>query len=141
MGGVSVKKTKYRVWLLLTVLWTGLIFLQSALPFDTSRTESSGLLAFVQIFLPWMSHNMLRKAAHFIEFCVLGVFMSTTFRYMRNYILIKPLFFTLAVALCDESIQLFSPGRAAAVQDVWLDFSGAVFGALIVWLIYKLRRK
>lgn len=136
-----MKKTKYRVWLILTVLWTGLIFLQSALPADSSRTESAGLLAFVRVFLPWMSHNMLRKAAHFVEFGVLGFFMSKTFRHLRNYILLKPLFFTLLVALCDETVQLFSPGRSASVQDVWLDFSGAALGALLVWLIYKLRRK
>ncbi|MEG1550746.1 MAG: VanZ family protein, partial [Oscillospiraceae bacterium] len=40
----------------------------------------------------------------------------------------------LAIAVVDEAIQIFS-GRGPAVQDVILDFCGALVGVLLVLLI------
>lgn len=136
----GVKKSKFRVWLVLTLLWLGLIFLHSSMPADASNAESSGLLAVVRTVLPWMTHAMLRKVAHFIEFSVLGIFMTGMFRYASRFILLKPLAFTLVTALCDETLQLFVAGRSGRITDIWLDFSGAVCGTLITWLIFKLRK-
>lgn len=44
------------------------------------------------------------------------------------------------IAFLDETIQIFS-GRGPMIQDVWLDLSGAVCGALLILLICFLRRK
>lgn len=38
----------------------------------------------------------------------------------------------LLVALVDESIQIWSPGRAAMIQDVWIDMAGFVIGGLLL---------
>lgn len=48
----------------------------------------------------------------------------------------------LATAVCDETIQLNVEGRAGMITDVLLDFSGVIFGTLImlfIFLIYKKR--
>ena len=34
-------------------------------------------------------------------------------------------------AMTDETIQLFSPGRASRVADVWIDFAGLLTGLLL----------
>lgn len=47
---------------------------------------------------------------------------------------------TLA-ALCDETIQLFVPGRSGQIADVWLDTAGCLTGALLTLLIFRLCRK
>ena len=48
------------------------------------------------------------------------------------------LFIDVMAGLTDETLQHFSPGRAAEVADVWLDAAGFIAGAVIVaavWLI------
>ena len=47
---------------------------------------------------------------------------------------------TLA-ALCDETIQLFVPGRSGQITDVWLDTAGYLTGALLTLLLFRLCRK
>lgn len=44
-------------------------------------------------------------------------------------------------ALCDETIQLFVPGRSGRIADVWLDTAGYLTGALLTLLIFRLCRK
>jgi len=43
--------------------------------------------------------------------------------------------------MTDETIQAFTPGRNCALSDVWLDAAGALTGAVLLWLIFKLRKK
>ncbi len=136
-----MKRNRLRLWGILTALCVAMIFLQSALPASASHTESTGVLAFVQSLLPWVTHNLLRKAAHFTEFLLFGFALTKTFRYAKNFYLLKPLAFGLLTALCDETLQLYIPGRSGQITDVWVDFAGALTGALLVWLFYKLRRK
>lgn len=136
-----MKRTAFRVWVLLALLWIALIFVHSYLPASKSRAESGSVLVWVQTILPWMTHSLLRKLAHFAEFAMLGVFLTGAFYRAKNYTLLKPLAFALLIALCDETIQLFSEGRAGMLRDVWLDLSGAVFGTILMWLIFRLRKK
>ena len=105
-----MKKRSFRIYLILTLFWTAGIFLHSAMPAAASNAESGGVLAVVQMILPWITHGVLRKAAHFLEFA-------------------------------DETIQSFTPGRNCALSDVWLDAAGALTGAVLLWLIFKLRKK
>ena len=44
-------------------------------------------------------------------------------------------------ALCDETIQLFVPGRSGQITDVWLDTAGYLTGALLTLLLFFLCRK
>ena len=135
-----MKKFKFRTYLVLTLVWLGMIFLQAFLPSDASYGESRAVLSIVHEVLPGVSHRLLRLAAHFIEFFVLGIFMTNTFRCARHFNLFKPLFFTLVAATCDETIKRFAAGRTPQIDDIWLDFLGAAVGVLIVWAISRLRK-
>lgn len=134
-------KKKSIHWLIPSLLWLALIFAHSAMPAELSHGESTGLLALVQRILPWLSHHALRKLAHFGEFAVLGLLVTGFFRQIRGFRLIRPLGACLVSALTDETIQLFVVGRSGQIGDVWLDFSGAVFGAVLMWLIFRICRK
>ena len=136
-----MKRRSFRIYLILTLFWTAGIFLHSAMPAAASNAESGGLLAVVQMILPWITHGVLRKAAHFLEFAVLGILLTGTFHGARNFTLAKPMLFAVLTAMTDETIQSFTPGRNCALSDVWLDAAGALTGAVLLWLIFKLRKK
>lgn len=136
-----MKKKAFWIWLLLTVLWIGVIFWHSSRVAADSDAESLGLLYYVQMILPWMTNNLLRKCGHFAEFAVLGVFMTGTIRQLRNFILLKPIACAAFIALCDETLQRFVPGRSGNVRDLWIDLGGIVFGTLLAWLFFRLRKK
>ena len=136
-----MKKKRVWLWMLLTFLWAGLIFWHSSRNAELSDGESLGLLFYIQKILPWMTNNLLRKLAHFGEFAVLGLLLTGTFYNAKGFRLLKPIFFGLLTALCDETIQLFVPGRNGNVRDLWIDLSGVAVGTLFLWLIFKLRKK
>jgi VanZ family protein len=86
---------------------------------------------------------LLRKLAHFTEFAALGaelLFLAAVNRKSGFQTASNCAFASLLVALTDETIQLIS-GRNSQVLDVLLDFSGALTGILIAWLIYRLIKK
>ena len=58
-----MKRRSFRIYLILTLFWTAGIFLHSAMPAAASNAESGGVLAVVQMILPWITHGVLRKAA------------------------------------------------------------------------------
>ena len=131
-------------WLLLVVVLTAVIFVNSSLP----ATESGKLSGFVAQFVAQLSQllditlkgdveHTIRKLAHFLEFACLGLLWCKTFASFRvsnrtstGYILLL----CLLTAVTDEYIQLFSPGREGRVMDVLLDFSGAS----CAWLWYRI---
>ena len=131
-------------WLLLVVVLTAVIFVNSSLP----ATESGKLSGFVAQFVAQLSRllditlkgdveHTIRKLAHFLEFACLGLLWCKTFASFRvsnrtstGYILLL----CLLTAVTDEYIQLFSLGREGRVMDVLLDFSGAA----CAWLWYRI---
>lgn len=78
--------------------------------------------------------TMLRKMAHFIEFFLLGAELMLLTRLVSRPRVQSLFFFTLASAVCDESLQIFSD-RTSSVRDVLLDFSGALCGMAVMWLL------
>ena len=136
-----MKKRRFRIWLLLSCLWLVVIFGHSSMPAAASNAESLGFLAVIQTVIPWMTNQLLRKLGHFTEFAVLGVFVTGAFRNAKNFTLFKPLGLCLFTAVCDETLQLFIAGRSGNVRDIWIDFSGALLGTLLTWLVYKLRKR
>ena len=131
-------------WLLLVVVLTAVIFVNSSLP----ATESGKLSGFVAQFVAQLSQllditlkgdveHTIRKLAHFLEFACLGLLWCKTFASFRvsnrtstGYILLL----CLLTAVTDEYIQLFSLGREGRVMDVLLDFSGAA----CAWMWYRI---
>ena len=132
-----MKKKAFWVWLTLTVLWIAVIFWHSSRVAAASDAESLGLLYYVQKIFPWMTNNLLRKCGHFAEFTILGVFMTGMFRHLPNFLLLKPIACAAFISLCDETLQLFIPGRSGNVRDLWIDLGGVVFGALILYLLLR----
>ena len=101
-----------------------------------------------------VTDHLVRKLAHFAEYAVLGALLllltAVGFR-VRLQTVVNCLFFLMAAALTDETIQMFSDGRSSQLTDVWLDFSGALAGILVglfclalcrmCWLLYKHRNE
>lgn len=90
-----------------------------------------------------VTEHFVRKAAHFCEFGLLGCELMLLF-WLRSGVhfqnLCNAAFAALLSAVTDETIQIFS-GRGSQVQDVVLDFSGALTGILLVSLIISLIEK
>lgn len=136
-----MKHYKFRTFLILTLLWLAMVLLQAVLPGDTSYAESNGVLALANVIFPWLTHSVLRRAAHFIEYFLLGFLMTGTFCYARKFTILKPMFFCLFTALCDETIKIFIVDRLAQISDIWVDGAGAMTGILLMWLISAIKRR
>ena len=131
---------KKRILSLLIAGNLALIWGNSLMTGVSSDAVSGGLLAFLGRFLPVLltetGHTLLRKAAHFSEFALLGLLYGTRHRLAAGATPPHLMGFGLAVACIDETIQIFTPGRASSLIDVWIDTSGFALGIAIVYLIY-----
>ena len=136
-----MKHYKFRTFLILTLLWLAMVLLQAFLPGDASYAESNGVLALANVIFPWLTHSVLRRAAHFIEYFLLGFLMTGTFCYARKFTIFKPMFFCLFTALCDETIKIFAVDRLAQISDIWVDGAGAMAGILLMWLISAIKKR
>lgn len=121
--------------------WLLVIWGHSCLPAAQSGAESGALLVVVQDLLPWMTDHVLRKCAHFAEYAVLGALAAAALHTSAHFSWPRALLPGPFAALCDETIQLFVPGRSGRIADVWLDTAGYLTGALLTLLIFRLCRK
>ena len=126
-------KTRRVLFTVLTVLWIAVIWGHSLMPADLSKQESGGLLSLLIQYLPWLTDHIIRKAAHFTEYAILGALLFGATKGGRRSPAFPPLAGILT-AMTDESIQLFSDGRSGQVTDVWLDFAGF----LLLWGLLQL---
>ncbi len=108
-----------------------------------SEAISKNLLGFIVEFIgKFISHNTLRKLAHFTEFAALGFCLAGaihfTFGKRRLYI---PLIPSVLYAISDEVHQYFVPERACRIFDVFVDSAGSTVGILVflgfIFLIAK----
>jgi len=80
-----------------------------------------------------LNNFMLRKAAHFTEYLILGFFLAkalasgASLRYAFHYALLAGIIY----AGLDEFHQYFVPGRAMLFCDVMLDSAGVLCGDAI----------
>ena len=134
--------SKYGKWVLtaLCAFWCLVIFSFSLSPAEASAETSGEVLGFYHNFqksfpfLPTLTGRTVRKMAHFMEFLVLGVLASATFRvhgFSHGWLMAPAS--VLLVATADEIIQIFVPGRGPHVRDVLLDFAGGVCGILLFY--------
>ncbi len=136
------RKVLSAVLICLCIATVAFIWGNSMLDRETSSNVSGSLLAAIEpiirlIGIESEGDRWLRKLAHFTEFGALGaelLFLAAVKGSLRFQAASNCAFVTLLVALTDETIQLAS-GRGSQVQDVLLDFSGALTGILIAWLI------
>lgn len=137
-----MKSKKKRIALCACLLAVNLAFIwgNSALPGDMSGQISGGLLASLKDifpFLGFLGEFVLRKLGHFSEFTCLGLLLSWLAVLLGQrgfYAFALPLLGGILTACADETIQLFSPGRASSLIDVWIDVSGVCTGILLLRL-------
>ena len=104
-----------------------------------SSERSENLLSIIIAYIgQFVSHNLLRKIAHFCEFAALGFFTAGGFRFtLKNAKFYYPLIACALYAVSDEIHQFFVPGRACRIFDVFIDSCGALFG-IAVFLLFNL---
>lgn len=91
-----------------------------------SRT---GIRVDIEIF-----HALIRMGGHVIQYFIFGyISLWVILIYHLKW---YNIFRTMYVMILDETIQLFTPGRAAEVFDIFLDIIG-VFLAVLFFLITK----
>ncbi len=150
-----MSKTKHKKFLqilliLLTVSVIIFIFSNSRENAADSSSRSQQITRFINyalhsVNIPWkVSEHMVRKAAHFLEYALLGFFVALTAasftakKLLRGVIAFPA---CLAVAVIDENIQRFSSGRTPSKLDVLIDFCGSSFGicfalGILIWVLY-----
>lgn len=145
MMKTRIYKDKSHLWLTLIFLMTLVIWINSLLSADVSSTQSGFITNIVAFVLQMFNINIsdeflsswIRTSAHFGEFYVLGIFWG-------YYLLStdKPLKFVIfaiiITAFLDESIQLFSEGRAFEIFDIGIDGLGGLFSLFYFSVIRKL---
>lgn len=81
----------------------------------------------------------VRKMAHFTLYFILGILLYYTFICfgLPKKSVIVVLLLCLIYTLSDEYHQLFSIGRSAKLSDCLIDFSGAICGCTLEFMIFK----
>ena len=138
---------KSKTLLIIGILINIFIWTNSLMPSNLSSSQS-GLIVnliypvFKNVFDVNTFTTVVRKLAHFTEFMFLAIIFSYYFKSIniKNPYLIT-MIYGIMVAIIDEAIQLFIPGRAGLITDVLIDFSGVITGVLVVFIISKIRLK
>lgn len=152
-----IHRNKLKIYILLTLLWSALIFSFSLQPADASGEVSSGFGEWlIETFVPGLQddlealpeeqyeflHHILRKCAHFTEYFILGVLVMLTFLQTRQRLpWLKGIGVGALVACLDETIQLFVEGRSGQVKDVLLDSTGVAVGICFIIFIMRCFKK
>ena len=147
---MSEKKRKIlsAVLICLCIVTVAFIWGNSMLDRETSSNMSNLVLTVLEPIIRSFGivsedDRWLRELAHFTEFGALGaelLFLAAVRGRLGLQAAVNCAFAALLVALADETIQLAS-GRGSQVLDVLLDFSGALTGILIAWLICLLIKR
>lgn len=98
------------------ILWCVLIFIGSSLP--SASASKNPLIDFI-----------VHKSVHIVEYFVLFIFAYKAFnkKFLAGFI------FVIIYSLSDEFHQRFVPGRNGRIKDSFVDLTGALLGALVIW--------
>lgn len=146
-----ISKTRSRLRLCICLLAVNLAFIwgNSLLPGELSGALSDWVHKLIQTIFPGDSkpeqgHGLLRKLAHFSEFCALGALLSWLFAMLKQkkWAFVIPSLACGCLAACvDETIQRFVPGRGPSIKDVGIDSMGVFLGIGLVCLGYTIHQK
>ena len=145
-------RTKKRLWLCCVAIAVNLAFIwgNSLLPGNISGAISGWLRDLLAGLFPGgpeepdAGHGLLRKLAHFTEFCTLGMLLSWLFAMLRQKTWQRwlfPLLCGMLTACVDETIQCFVPDRGPGIKDVGIDTLGVILGIVIIIFIQKVKNK
>lgn len=130
------------VLVLIFLIWHNSWLSAAASDYDSRRVARLMEPLFRWFGVKWsMSYidDVVRKMAHAFEYMVLCIAMfiafgaATKLRGWRRFVTV--MIIVVAVASIDETIQLFSPGRAGMWQDVVLDSCGGLLGFIIASIV------
>lgn len=148
--GFNGFKKRNIVFLVLTLIWAGVIFSFSSKAAQESSKESVRVGRLVcSIFVPGYSDMSddkqlqmaeaidypVRKTAHGTEYAILGMLLTgTLYGALKINHMIPALLIGALYAASDEFHQLFVPGRSGNAVDVLIDSVGVLTGILIATL-------
>ena len=146
-----IRRTGRRMWLCACFLAVNLAFIwgNSLLPGELSGAFSKWVHTLVSFLFPnegeeSEGHGLLRKLAHFSEFCTLGMVLSWLFAMLREkkWAFVIPSLVCGCLAACvDETIQRFVPDRGPSIKDVGIDSAGVILGICLLSLGYTIHQK
>lgn len=136
------RNTKRGLLTVLILVNLAFIWGNSLMPGDESSAVSGGVIQLLYRIFPFLPtgegfHMLIRKLAHFSEFALLGLLCSGLSMMELEKFPIGLLGAGLASACIDETIQLYVPGRASSLMDVWIDTAGFAVGAAILYIGYR----
>ncbi len=131
------------IFIILTVAVMIMIFMFSADSAEESEALSQSLLDMLVDFIgQFISHNTLRKIAHFTEFAALGFCLTGSTFYIsgkKNFPL--PFLSGALYAVSDEIHQHFVPERACRVFDMFIDSCGVATGIGVFMILILIIKK
>lgn len=145
---MRIMRKKTLKWVLL-LGWMVVIFIFSNQTGEESSEQSKLVVYIFNVLginldsaLGELSTFIIRKAAHFTEYFILGIL---TYNAINNDFKLKQaLVISVAVvflyACTDEFHQSFIPGRGPAFKDVMIDTSGGIMAAFIIYLCVTFKK-
>ena len=127
------------------ILWIGVIFFLSSTQGAMTQT-SRFIRPLLEFLFPGASeetliiyHGYIRKAAHFVEYAMLGfwafyAFRNSSLRFLCNFWWLYAFILILFTASIDEYNQSFNSSRTGSVYEVLIDLSGGVVMFLLLCL-------
>ncbi len=149
-----------RIHIIITVVVMIFIFVHSAMPGEVSGAESryfAEILASITGLSFEVAHFIVRKAAHFTEFTVLGLCLavnsydfrsrnglaktgdSPAKRAIRRHPMLAAWIAGTLYACTDELHQIFVEGRSCELRDVCIDATGVALGIAIAAAVRAMR--
>ena len=136
------------LYVLLIIAFIAFIFSNSLDSMSDSAEKSGRILKFVnglleKINFPILfSETFVRKAAHFLEFFILGTILFGYSFYFSSPDLKSSVYCSYVATLTamgDETIQYFTD-RGSMLLDVWLDTGASAFAVFLLFLLYKTKK-
>jgi len=128
--------------IIILILWMLFIFLLSNQTGSESTVLSDGVInssicKFISNCDPETYSFIVRKAAHFLIYLILGIFSVMNFKNIKEG-LINAIILCITYAFFDEIHQMFVGSRSGEVRDIIIDSIGSIIGIL---LFYKIKKR
>lgn len=153
---ISKLKEKKLIDIALVVIWMLIIFMfSSQVGNDSDLTSGNTIRGIVTLFdsnIPETNLETMvskyqpfaRKFAHFTLYVGIGFLLSNiTSKYSDNKykIIIYSLIIGVLYSISDEIHQIFVPGRAGKLFDVFIDSCGTITGIALFNLIHNIKQR
>lgn len=131
---------KKYVSIILVIIWMAVIFILSSFDATTSSNQSGFIVNIISNIFNISNVEMLtviiRKAAHFMEYLILGILIYNMHIHL-NKSAFWGVFVCFLYAFSDEIHQVFVDGRSFQTMDILIDTIGSIIGIYFTKKIYK----